>query len=603
MPFSVTLLLLLPFLATTFRAESKELDAWTVEHFQLARQAHQTNDLDVAAKEYQLVLSRNPKFAEGYLNLGIVYHQQKNYRESVKTLQTAISLKPDMLSALVFLGIGRYLIQDFKGALVPLQKALGLNPKERQAGIYLGSTFIALENPEKAIHQLRRTARHFPEDQELSYHLGEAYTEAMRQSSLLLQQAGSKSSLYFWAAAISAEQRDAPLQAIEWYLKALAYDPNISELYLRLGIALKKSGLPDLAAEALRIFVQLNPSRDLGSLNLDGVGEAHLSNDPAFLEHKKTFERLWQALPGIRVEASVPNVADAFVNQALRKELNRTRNSNFRKSIGLYLKGDYRLAAQELKERTQTSVDEWASAYVLARSYLLGDDQNAAQEVLAARLSSYFHFPSIALLRLEINSQLALKCFDQVIAKQPESFRARILRAKYYAASNQPTDAIAEYQEILNLSPDRTGIHLGIGQLQSDRLDWPAAIQSFQAELALNPDNALALAHLGHAYTMNRDADKAIEVLRTLLKTHPTDGEAYLDLGKVLAMNGETRRAIKAFEQALLYGGGDYSVHYRLFQLYNKVGEKDLAQMHLTKFKEEEAKKRKDSVEMMASQE
>src|SRR5207247_1197525 len=102
--------------------------------------------------------------------------------------------------------------------------------------------------------------------------------------------------------------------------------------------------------------------------NLGDLGGAPLSNDPAFLEHKKTFERLWQALPGIDVESSMPNVADAFVNQAFRKELNRLGDANLRKALSLYLKGDYKLAAQELKESTQTSVDEWASAYLLARS-------------------------------------------------------------------------------------------------------------------------------------------------------------------------------------------------------------------------------------------
>src|SRR2546426_309920 len=107
LPFSIALAFLVLFSTTTVRSEPQELDPWTTEHFQLARKADQKNDLDVAVKEYRLVLARNPKFAEGYLNLGIVYYRQKNYRESVKTMQTAISLKPDMLGAQVFLGIGK----------------------------------------------------------------------------------------------------------------------------------------------------------------------------------------------------------------------------------------------------------------------------------------------------------------------------------------------------------------------------------------------------------------------------------------------------------------------------------------------------------------
>src|SRR5438876_6707607 len=124
-------------------ATQQNVDPWTIEHFELARQAQLKNDLEVAAKEYQLVLTRNPKFAEVHLNLGAVYHQQKKYREAVKTLQTAVQLKPSLLGAHVFLGIDRYMIQDFKGALGPLQKALELNPKDRQAGMYLALTYIS----------------------------------------------------------------------------------------------------------------------------------------------------------------------------------------------------------------------------------------------------------------------------------------------------------------------------------------------------------------------------------------------------------------------------------------------------------------------------
>jgi len=592
-PFFIALVILVLFFTITARSDPQELDLWTIEHFQLARQAYQKNDLDVAAKEYRLVLSRNPKFAEGYLNLGIVYHQQKKYRESVTTLQTAIALKPDMLGAQVFLGIGEYMIQEFKGALVPLKKALELNPKERQAGIYLGLTFIALEKPEKAIRQLRKTARHFPEDLELSYHLGEAYTEAMRQSSLLLQQTGSKSALYFWAAAISAEQKDELLHAIEWYLKALAYDPNISELYLRVGLALKKSGMPELAAAALQRFGKLNPARDLGSLNPDRFGAARFRNDPAFLEYKRKFERLWEALPAIRVEVSMANVADELVNKALAKTLAVPKRSNIEAGLLLYSKGDYRAAAEKIRGSMGQDPKDWVSAYVLTRAYLLASDYESAQDILQELLLPYLDLPSVALLRVEISSQLALKYFGLVSSKQPDSFRARTLRAKYYAASNQTEGAIREYQEILKLAPETLGIHLALGNLYSDKFDWVSAIDAYRSELALSPENGLALSQLGHVYVENRDVDRAIEVLERLLQTHTTDAQAYADLGNAWRMKEDSMKAIGAYERALSLDGTLYDLHYRLFQLYKKAGDGNRAQMHLSKFKEGESEKRK----------
>ena len=106
-------------------------------------------------------------------------------------------------------------------------------------------------------------------------------------------------------------------------------------------------------------------------------------------------------------------------------------------------------------------------------------------------------------------------------------------------------------------------------------------------------DNALALAHLSHAYTEARDADQATKVLDKLLERYPNDGQAYADLGKAWTLKGETARAIEAYERALLNDKTQGSLHYRLDQLYEKIGKTALAQRHLAAFKAGEARKRK----------
>src|SRR5262245_48169392 len=114
-------------------AQEQNLDAWTVEQFRLAQDAQRKNQLDEAANEYQLVISRNPRFAAAYLNLGIVEHQQRKYSEAVKALRTAASLNPRLLGAQLFLGIDEYLTEDFRDAREHLTKALQLSPTDRQA--------------------------------------------------------------------------------------------------------------------------------------------------------------------------------------------------------------------------------------------------------------------------------------------------------------------------------------------------------------------------------------------------------------------------------------------------------------------------------------
>ena len=89
-------------LLLTAQAFAQELDEWTVRHFNQAMQAQRANDLPTAEAGYRLITSRNPRFAGAYLNLGIVYHQQKKYTDAVSVLKTAVQLDPHMLGSQLF---------------------------------------------------------------------------------------------------------------------------------------------------------------------------------------------------------------------------------------------------------------------------------------------------------------------------------------------------------------------------------------------------------------------------------------------------------------------------------------------------------------------
>ncbi len=574
-------------------AQEAEVDPWTAQHFRLASEAHRRNDLDVAAREYELILSKMPQFAEAYQNLGIVYHQQRRFLKAVETLEKGVSINPNLLGGQLVLGISKYKVQDFKGALGPLQKALDLKPTDREAGLYLALTYRALGRPEEAATQLRKTAKHFPDDLEIAFQLGEAYMEGVRQGSVLLSQDDVPSALSHWARAISHEHKGDTVGAILEYLRALGADPNIVELYWRLAQLLQKAGVPALSAAALERYMLLNPTRDPADLRTGPPAAQISSGEPSVLEHEKSFQRLWDSLAPADPARAFPGVADEFVNRALQERLASPEGAGLKQALQLYAKGDYRTAARQIKERVRRADGDWASAYVLSRAYFLASDNEAAEEVLENQLSAYFHLPSVALLRVEVGSRLALGYFSLVAAKEPESYRTKLLEAKLHVAAGRDQEAITNYQEALSLAPDQSGIHLAIGQLYQQKLNWPAAIEEFEAELALAPDNALALALLGHAYTEARDLDLAIQTLSKLLESHPDDGQAYADLGKAWALKGDMQNAIEAYERALLCNPTLNSLHYRLVQLYTKTGQTARAQSHLAALRSGDADKRK----------
>ena len=259
-----------------------------------------------------------------------------------------------------------------------------------------------------------------------------------------------------------------------------------------------------------------------------------------------------------------------------------------RSAVALYEKGDYAGAAHSL--RPQVRFSHWVVAYLLARSCLDANDPGGAEEILEKYLTAQFRLPSVALLRLETQSQMAARSYNAVLAKAPESNQARLLQAKSLAAENHVDAAIEQYRVILSTEPDLAQVHLAIGELYLDQSRWASAAEEFVQELRISPENSLALALLGHAYTEEDQPDRAIPVLEKVLVRFPKDAKTLGDYGKALAQKGETDRAIAVFERALKADSSQYRIHYRLFQLYRSTGQDELARRHLSMFQAEEAK-------------
>jgi len=565
-------------------------DAWTVEHFGLAREAERQSDFNKAAEEYRLIISHSPRFAGAYLNLGVIYHQQHRYTDAVKVLTTAVTLDPQLLGAQLILGIDGYLSGDFKGALPHLKQALHLKPTDKESGFYLGLTYIALGEPLQAAQTLRKTAEHYRDDLEIVYQIGLAYLEAMKEESARVNRLGTQSALSHWALGIAAEEKNEKVVAVTEYMKALALDPNLADLYWRLAITLQQSGLPELAATALRRYEVLRPEHRGAEAQVEATREESRPDQIILTGIKETFLHRIATVPPPRYDPSTPALADSFVNQAIKVHVASRNDPTLKSVLRLYLQGNYRDAVATIV-RSQMRPTDWVTAYLWASAYWEDSEYDAAEHVLEDWLLPYLHQPSVCLLAIEIQRRLAFVYLDRVAAEQPQSVPAMMLRAKSYAAAGRNNEALETYQQVLKVAPNQLGIHLAIGQIHESDLHWTSAIEEFRKELDLGPANAMALAHLGHALTEAREPDSAIPVLEKLLKTDSTDGGAYADLGKDWEAQGQTEKAIEAYERAMVYDPTQSNLHYKLFLLYRKLGKTDRAQKELAAFKVAEAQK------------
>lgn len=586
----IYLLLGFPFASLSISAAQAPVDDWTEQHFRIAREAERQNDFDKAAAEYELIVSHSPRFAGAYLNLGIIYHHQRRYADAAKVLKTAVALDSQLLGAQLILGVDYYLTGDFKSALPHLKQALQLKPTDRQAGFYLGLTYTALGAPVQAAAALRKTAEYYPDDLEIAYQLGLAYLEAMKQESARVNETGDQSALFHWAVAIAAEEKSNQGQAVTEYMKALALDPNLADLYRKLAVTFQHSGFPELAATALLRYKVLRPGHKVVQGQAQESSAEARPEEKVLSENKDAILQLWQKIPSPRYDPMTPAVADSFVNQALKVSMASAVGPTLNAALRLYAQGDYLGAARTIAD-SKTRGAAWPVAYLWASAYQQAMQSDAAERVVEEWLLPHLDVPSISLLAIEIQRRLASRYFDQVVEKQPNSYQAKMLLAKSRSAARRDSEALSAYREALRMAPNQLGIHLAIGEVYENQLHWVPAIEEFKAELALDPANAMALAHLGHALTEAREPDQAIPVLETLLKTNPTDGQACSDLGKDWEAKGEKEKAIDAYQRALVQDPTQTELHYRLFQLYRKSGQQGRAEKELALFKEAEAHK------------
>jgi Flp pilus assembly protein TadD len=93
-----------------------------------------------AEKQYETVLTKDPKNLDALSNLGVVYFRTGKIRSAESTLKKALAIAPNDDFVLTTLGIVHYSQSKFDDALKELRKAIELNPNSATAHNYLGIT-------------------------------------------------------------------------------------------------------------------------------------------------------------------------------------------------------------------------------------------------------------------------------------------------------------------------------------------------------------------------------------------------------------------------------------------------------------------------------
>jgi tetratricopeptide (TPR) repeat protein len=200
-------------------------------------------------------------------------------------------------------------------------------------------------------------------------------------------------------------------------------------------------------------------------------------------------------------------------------------------------------------------------------------------------------------LLLHRASEPAAEVFTNGRNAYPQSIRMRLgLGAAAYAEGRRD-EAAKLFMEASDLDPSDAKPYLFLGKLQATEKNVsPGWVQHMERFVKIHPGNALAhclyaeaLAKLGRE---QEDSALIESQLKTAIALDPRLGSAYLQLGIIRSQREDYLAAIAAFQKAIENTTLPDEAHYRLADVYRRIGQTDKANQETELFKKVSVQKK-----------
>jgi len=125
-------------------------------------------------------------------------------------------------------------------------------------------------------------------------------------------------------------------------------------------------------------------------------------------------------------------------------------------------------------------------------------------------------------------------------------------------------EAIATYQQVLELDPEHAAAHINLGTLCYNRQEYGKAEQHYRRAIVVDPRYALAYFDLGNVLDETGRVAEAIETYQSALQLAPTYADAHYNLALAFEKIKEPRKALKHWRAYVrLDGTGPWATHAR----------------------------------------
>ncbi len=222
------------------------------DHLRKAAEYLKANDPNSAVKEFDTVLTLDPKNAEAYANLGVIAFFRHDYQKASEYLRSALAIDPSLTKTQALLGIcerrlGERSAQAFLEKSFPALKDKTL---QIQTGLELANLYYQLGNFDRAASVMRSLVDLDPDDVEVLYMAQRVYSEladeTLNKLAILAPGSARMEQVIAQRLINSGDLKG----ATEHYRKALAIDPHLPGVHCELAEAILESAPGDAQSEA-----------------------------------------------------------------------------------------------------------------------------------------------------------------------------------------------------------------------------------------------------------------------------------------------------------------------------------------------------------------
>jgi len=327
-----------------------------------------------------------------------------------------------------------------------------------------------------------------------------------------------------------------PAEAIACYQTALGIEPDHLETRLNFGNALQALNRPLDAMAQYRHVLALKPDHADAHYNLGNVLQCCQQPLQAIAHYQQAI-------------ASRPNFAEAHNN--LGNALMALKRPH--DAIVYYQKA---LAVQGDNARVHTNL---GNAWTLTNQL----EPAIAHYEKALKLAGSSALPAAgdpvgALERLK-----ALACRPEVpgAVTLPAAFRTRCHLGILLAALHRPGEAIAHFEQALQLVPDDADAHRHLGDVLRAIHQHDAAITRYRRALAIRPNDAVLCARLASALQASGRSTEAIAMGERALALDPHADDAHSALGSAFMTLNCNEEAHAHFAASLAVAGERAETH------------------------------------------